>query len=60
MRKGHTNMRFGAKKTLIIAHSAVSKSCWRLLQFAYFVYARSENPGEVVHTCRLIGAFATR
>ena len=31
-----------------------------LLQLAYFVYARSESPGEVMHTCRLVGAFATR
>ena len=30
-----------------------------LLQFAYFVYARSESPGEVMHGCRLIRAFAT-
>ena len=70
MRKGHTNMRFGLiacpKKPLIIAHSGVSretrclKVVWSLLQLAYFVYARSESPGEVMRTCRLVGAFATR
>ena len=57
MRKGHTNMRFGLitypKKPLIIAHSVVSretrclKVIWSLLLLAYFVYARSESPGEV-------------
>ena len=63
-------MRFGfipyPKKPLIIAHSGVSREtrCLKvvrsLLQLAYFVYARSESPGEVMHTCRLVGAFATR
>ena len=51
---------------LIIAHSAVSRGtrCHKvvlsLLELAYFVYARSESPGEVMRTCRLVGAFATR
>ena len=63
-------MRFGliayAKKPLITAHSGVSretrcpKVARSLLQLAYFVYARSESPGEVMRTCRLVGAFATR
>ena len=65
MTKGHTNMRFGLiaypKMTLIIAHSGVSretrclKVVWSLLQLAYFVDARSESPGEVMRTCRLVG-----
>ena len=69
MRKGHTNMRFGLiaypKKSLIIAHSGVSsytrclKDIQSLLQLAYFVYARTESTGEVMRTCRLVGAFAT-
>ena len=37
----------------------MSKSCSESLQLAYFAYARSESSGEVMHTCRLIGAFAT-
>ena len=63
-------MRFGLiaypKKPLIIAYSGVSREtrCLKvvlsLLQLAYFVYARSESPGEVMRTCRLVGAFATR
>ena len=63
-------MRFGLiaypQKPLIIAHSAVStgtrclKDIWSLLQLAYFVNARSESPGEVMRTRRLVGAFATR
>ena len=63
-------MRFGLiaypKKPLIIAHSGVPRetSCLKvvlgLLQLAYFVYERSETPGEVMRTCRLLGAFATR
>ena len=63
-------MRFGLfaypKKPLIIAHSGVSsdtrclKEFQSLLQLAYFVYARTESPGEVMRTCRLVGAFATR
>ena len=63
-------MRFGLiaypKKPLIIAHSGVSREtrCLKvvgsLLQLAYFVYAISESPGEVMRTCRLVGAFATR
>ena len=63
-------MRFGLiaypKKPLIIAHSGVPKEtrCLKvvrsLLQLAYFDYARSETPGEVMRTCRLVGAFATR
>ena len=54
-----------SEKPLIIAHSGVSretrclKVVWSLLQLAYFVYARSESPGEVMRTCRLVGAFAT-
>ena len=53
------------KKPLFIAHSGVSRAtrCLkvvrRLLQLAYFVYAISEIPGEVMRTCRLVGAFAT-
>ena len=49
-------MRFGLiaypKKPLIIAPSGVSretrclKVVWSLIHFAYFVYARSESPGE--------------
>ena len=63
-------MRFGLiaylKKPLKIAHSGMSmgtrclKVVRSLLQLAYLVYARSENPGEVMRTCRLVGAFATR
>ena len=63
-------MRFGLiaypKKPLIIAHSGVSretrclKVVWSLFQLAYFVNARSKSPGKVMHTCRLVGAFATR
>ena len=59
-------MRFGLiaypKKPLIISHSGVSrevgclKVVWSLLQLAYFVHARSECPGEVMSTCRLVGA----
>ena len=70
MRKGQTNTRFGLtvypKKPLIIAHSGVSRAtrCLKvvrsLLHLAYFVYARSESPGEVMHTCWLVGAFAPR
>ena len=58
-------MRFGhiadSKKPLIIALSGVSretrclKIVWSLLQLAYFVYARSESPGEVMRTCKLVG-----
>ena len=54
------------KKPLIMAHSGVSretrclKVVWSQFQLAYFVYARSESPGEVMRTCRLVGAFATR
>ena len=69
MRKGHTNMRFGLiaypKKPLIIAHSGVSREtrCLKvvrsLLQLAYSVYVRSKSPGEVMRTCRRVGAFAT-
>ena len=54
-------MRFGLiaclKKPLIIAHSGVSretrclKVVWGRLHLAYFVYARSESPGEVMRTC---------
>ena len=63
-------MRFGLiaylKKPLIIAHSGVPsdtrclKEFQSLLQLAYFVYARTESPGEVMRTCRLVGSFATR
>ena len=55
-----------SEKPLIIAHSGVSretrclKVVWSLLHCAYIVYARSESPGEVMRTCRLAGAFATR
>ena len=58
-------MRFGLiaypKKPLIIAHSGVSsdtrclKEFQSLLQLAYFVYARTESPGEVMRTCRSSG-----
>ena len=37
----------------------MSKTCSGFLQLAYFVYARSESPGEVMRTCRLVRAFAT-
>ena len=63
-------MRFGLiaypKKPLIIAHSGVSsdtkclKEFQSLLQLAYFVHARTESPGQVMRTCRLVGAFTTR
>ena len=63
-------MRFGLiaypKKPFIIAHSGISsdtrclKEVQSLLQLAYFVYARTESPGEVMRTCGLVGAFATR
>ena len=56
-------MRFGLianpEKPLIIAHSGVSREtrCLKvvlsLLQLAYFVFARSKSPGEVMRTCRL-------
>ena len=62
-------MRFGLiaypKKPLIIPHSGVSREtrCLKvvpsLLQLTYFVYARSESPGEVMRTCRLVLPFAT-
>ena len=68
--KKHIKMRLSLiaypKKPLINAHSGVSretrclKVVWSLLQLAYFVYERSESPGEVMRTCRLVGAFATR
>ena len=54
------------KKPLIIAHSGVSretrylKVVRSLLQLPYFIYARSESPGEVMRTCRLVEALATR
>ena len=57
-------MRFGLiaypKRPLIISHSGVSREarCLKvvhsLLQLAYFVYASSESPGEVMRTCRLV------
>ena len=60
-------MRFGLiaypKKALIMAYSGVSSAtrCLKvvrsLLQIAYLVYARSESPGEVMRTCRLVGAW---
>ena len=63
-------MRFGLiaypKKPLIIALFGVSREtrCLKvvlsLLQLAYFVYTRSESPGEVMRTCRLDEDFATR
>ena len=55
-----------SEKPLIIAHSGVSREtrCLKvvrsLLQLAYFVYPRSESTGEVMCTCRLVGAFVTR
>ena len=54
-----------SKKPLIIAHTGVSRRTrylivvQRIFQLAYFVYARSESPGEVMRTCRLVGAYAT-
>ena len=54
------------KKPLIIAHSGELRAtrCLKVvlssLQLAYLVCARSENPGDVIRTCRLVGAFATR
>ena len=48
------------KKPLIIAHSGGSREtrCIKivgsLIQLAYFVCARSESPGEVMRTCRLV------
>ena len=51
------------KTSLVIAHSGMSretrclKAVRSLLQLAYFVYARSESPGEVMRTCMLVGAF---
>ena len=48
------------QKPLIIAQSAVSrgtrclKVVWSLHQLAYFAYARSKTPGEVMRTCRLV------
>ena len=54
------------KKPLLKAHSGLFREtrCLKVvrsfLQLAYFVYAISESPGEVMHTCRLVGAFATR
>ena len=63
-------MRFGLiayqKRPLIITHSGMSieirclKVVCSLLKIVYFAYTRSESPGEVMRTCRLIGAFATR
>ena len=53
------------KKPLIIPHYGAFREtrCLKvvrgLLQLAYFVYAKSESPGEVMRTCRLIRAFAT-
>ena len=64
------SMRFGLiaypQKPLIIAHSGVFRGTRCLkdvgspLELAYFVYARSESLGEVMHTCRLAGAIDTR
>ena len=54
MRKGIQTLDL-VLKPLIIAHSGVSRGtrCLkvfrRLLQLAYFVYASSESPGEVMH-----------
>ena len=54
------------QKPPIIAHSGMSRGtrCLKvvrgLLQLASFVYGTSESPGEVMHTCSLVGAFATR
>ena len=57
-------MRFGLiaypKKPIIIAHSGVSRETRSLivvrslLQLAYFVYARSKSPGEVMQVIVLI------
>ena len=58
--------RISDKKPLIIAHSGMSretrclKVVWSLLQLPYFVYARSESPGKVMRTCRLVVALAIR
>ena len=56
--------RISEKKPLIIPYYGASretrflKVVWGLLQLAYFVYAKSESPGEVMRTCtcRLVGA----
>ena len=63
-------MRFGPiaypKKPRIISRSGVPREtrCLKVvlshLQLAYFVYARSESPPEVMRTCRLLGGFAIR
>ena len=70
MSKGQAHVRFGLiaypQKPLIITHSGVSRGtrCLKvnqsLLQLSYFVYVKSESPGEVMRTCRLVRAFATR
>ena len=51
-----------SEKPLIIAHSGVSREtrCLKVVRGVPKVYARSESPGEVMRTCRLIGAFASR
>ena len=56
--------RISVKKPLIIAHSGEFREtrCLKvvrsLFQLAYFVYARSESPDEVMRTCGLVGTFA--
>ena len=37
-----------------------SEVVWSLFQLTYIVYVRSESPVEVMRTCRLVRAFATR
>ena len=68
LEKGHTNVRLyriSEKKPLIISHYGASREtrCLKvvrgLLQPAYFVYAKSESPGEVMRACRLVRAFST-
>ena len=65
MRKGHTNTRFGLTAYPKKAFNnrsfwrVQSEVVWSLLQCAYIVYARSESPGEIMRTCRLVRAFAT-
>ena len=54
-----------SEKASYNAHSGVSREtrCLKVVRgplqlAAYFVYARSESSGEVMHTCRLVEDFA--
>ena len=62
-------MRFGLiaypKKSLIIAHSGVSKEirCLKVVKLEFSstcILCLCESPDEVMRTCRLVRAFATR